>query len=138
MDDIFAALGHPARLWIVIYVASHGPTRQKDLATAIAASGLVPTSVNDGATSHLVRPLIASGLLIRDRPRGPLRLRYGDQTVRILTAASAIAVAIAADSSESAGRQHADLLRGLTKLVEQLGDAEAGGKAPERPRGEDS
>jgi hypothetical protein len=119
MDKIFDALGHPLRLWILKYLASNGPTRQTDLAKAIAASGLGPSVANDGATSHLVRPLIEARLVMRDRARGPLRLRYEEQTARLLAIASALAVAIASDSRDAADASHSELIRGLTTAVEE-------------------
>jgi hypothetical protein len=126
MDDLFSALGHPVRLWIVLHLLKHGPARQVDLARALAKSGLVPGRVNEGATSQYLRPLISAGLVVRDRPRAPLRLQYESQMVRLLTTASALRVATTSDSHDKADQRHAELMRALTSAVEDRQTADPG------------
>lgn len=124
MDALFAALGTRGRLWVLQYLASHGPTRQADLAHEFAKTGLSSSSVvNPGAMSQIVRPLIGLGLIGRTGARGPLRLLYEHQTRQLLSTASALMVATRADSHSAADQSHAALMRDLTLAV---GPREAG------------
>jgi hypothetical protein len=118
MEGLFAALSSPARLWVIQYLASHGPTRQADLAREFAKTGLsCSPEVNPGAMSQIVRPLITLGLIGRTGARGPLQLQYEQQTGQLLSTASALMVATTADSHSAADRGHAGLMRDLTAAV---------------------
>lgn len=112
IEEIFSLLGHSARLWIVLYILDHGPTRQVELGQALEdAKVLGQRNVGSGEVSQLVRPLLAAGLLRRDRPRGPIRLANAQQIRHLISIASAVSVAVADDSSEEAGKRHSELMR---------------------------
>lgn len=119
MEELFAALSTPSRLWVLQYLAANGPTKQVELARAFAQSELGTSSnVNPGAMSHLVRSLMSVGLITRPPgSRQALRLKYEEQTRRLLSTASALSVAIAGDSHTAADRAHAQLMRDLTSSV---------------------
>jgi len=124
MDKIFHALGHPIRLWVMTYLAANGPSRQVDILNALRASDSEAAKVSAGAMTQLLRPLLDAGLVARDRPRGPLSLVQGEQIGRLLTTASALAVATATDSSEDAHRRHSELMRAIASAVPNIADAD--------------
>ncbi|MFZ1924869.1 MAG: hypothetical protein WAU42_01880 [Solirubrobacteraceae bacterium] len=117
MEEIFAALAHSTRLWLVLYLMEHGPTRQVELGRALERAGILERSVGSGEMSQLVRPLLAAGLVVRDRPRGPLYLTKSQQIQRLITTASAISVAATSDSNDEAKQRHAQLMRGVAGAV---------------------
>ena len=129
MEDLFAALSSPARLWVIQYLAAHGATKQADLARAFARSPLSGAAdANPGAMSNAVKPLIKQGLVRRTgaRRRDPLVLRYEAQTRQLLTTASSLSVAIAAEAQAAAAETHRNLMRSLTAPVRDTSRADDG------------
>lgn len=122
MEKIFSALANPDRLWIVMYLAAQGPTRQKDLGIALAKAQQRP-EIKSGPLSILVSPLLAAGLLRKDGRRGALRLSNPEQVRRLITLASAISVATANESSQAANAQHAQFMRTITQVQVEQGEA---------------
>lgn len=125
MEELFAHLGIPARLWVIQYLVAHGPTKQADLARAFARTDLSGSSEpNPGAMSQTVRPLIQHGLIGRTgrRKRDPLVLRYEAQTRQLLSTASALTVAITSDAHASASQSHGELMRDLTVPIARESD----------------
>jgi DNA-binding PadR family transcriptional regulator len=88
MEKVLAALSQPDRVGIVLWLIKHGPARQIELLELLEAERGGP--VNPGTVSALLRPLLESGLLVRDRARGPIYVRDRDRTVELLQAAAAI------------------------------------------------
>lgn len=101
MEAVLAALGQPDRLGIVLWLIEHGPARQVELLQVLERNR--NTTVNPGTAATLIRPLIDAGVLVRDRPRGPLYLRDRERTIDVLKAAAAIS----ADSADS-GKKRAE------------------------------
>jgi hypothetical protein len=54
MEDLFALLGNPGRMWVVRYLITHGSAQQAELAREFAKTGLSTSSVvNDGGHENL-------------------------------------------------------------------------------------
>ena len=117
MEPIFAALGHPLRLWVVLYLIAHGPSRQAAILAALNDENVAQRTLNAGEMTYLLRPLFAAKLLNRATARGPVHLTEPDQTARLLTVASALAVATTEAAGEEAQRAHAQLMRRIAEDV---------------------
>jgi DNA-binding PadR family transcriptional regulator len=89
MEKVLAALAQPDRLGMVLWLIKHGPARQVELLRALETER--KALVNPGAVTALLRPLLASGLLVRDRSRGPIYVQDREQTLNLLRAAAVIA-----------------------------------------------
>jgi hypothetical protein len=118
MEKLFKALSNRDALWIVVYLAAKGPQRQKDLIAELHADRPGQPARNSGSMSNLVAPLIRAGIVEREDQCSELRLASPEQTRRLLTLASAISVATAAESSREADAQHASLMRAITQATE--------------------
>ena len=123
MEKIFRALGHPLRLWVVMHLAANGPTAQADLGTSLKESKIPGGDISPGALSNLMRPLLETGMVARDRPRGPLYLVHDEQIRRLLTTASALAVATTSDTSDAAHRRHSELMRAMSTALDARADS---------------
>jgi hypothetical protein len=117
MEKIFAALGHEARLWLVLYLVEHGPTKQVDLGRALENAGMLGRKVGSGDMTQFLQPVIAAGLVNRDRARGPLYVTETQQIQRMIATASALAVATTTDLSVDARERHARLMQRLATEV---------------------
>jgi hypothetical protein len=125
MESVFSALANPDRLWIVMYLAAEGPTQAKDVAIALAKARH-RAEIKSGPMSILVAPLLRAGVLRKDGLRDDLRLSNPEQVRRLITLASAISVATANESSQAANAQHAQLMRTITQVEVEQGEAPPG------------
>lgn len=120
MEKIFDALGHEARLWLVVYLLDHGPTKQVDLGRALEGAGILGRKVGSGDMHQFLQPLVAAGLVDRDRARGPLYVTETLQVQRMIATASALAVATTTDSNDDARERHLRLMQRLAKEVPRI------------------
>jgi len=126
MEKLFKALSNPDALWVVMYLAARGPQRQTDLIGELHDARPERPVRNSGSMSNLVAPLMRAGIVHKDENED-LRLANPEQVRRLLTLASAISVATAAESSREADEQHARLMRAITQAgTERSSEAPAG------------
>lgn len=122
MERLFKVIAHKDRLWIVRYLLAHGPTRQKDLRAALAATGR--ERLNDGMVSNWVGELADVGLVqAPERKQDPVCLANVEQVGGLLAIASALRLSATAAAHAEAAEQHAEVRRSVTKLHR---DAESG------------
>jgi hypothetical protein len=136
MEQLFKALSNRDALWVVMYLAAEGPRRQTDLIDALRDSRPGRPARNSGSMSNLVAPLLRAGVLEKDKQSDELKLASRDQVRRLLTLASAIAVARTSESSREADEQHAELMRAITQASPTRDEASttSEGAAPVQPR----
>jgi DNA-binding HxlR family transcriptional regulator len=132
MDGLFAALGHPLRLWIVVRLIQE-PLRQNDLRKEMEAAGITGGPINPGTMTYLLRPLLAQGLLVRDHARAPLRVAHRTHVERLLATAAACQLAVSGAALDAAQSQHARLLRDLITLAAPTHATTDGLRQPQRP-----
>lgn len=124
MEKLFKALSNRDALWVVLYLAADGPQRQTDLIAALHDARPGRPARSSGSMSNLVGPLMRAGIVHKDENE-ELRLANPEQVRRLLTLASAISVATAAESNREADEKHASLMRDITQT-----STERGGEAP--------
>ncbi|HEV3046795.1 MAG TPA: hypothetical protein VGY13_05480 [Solirubrobacteraceae bacterium] len=123
MEKVLAALAQRDRIGIVLWLIEKGPARQAELLKVVQEDR--GEEVNPGTMTALLKPLIDSGLLIRDRPRGPIRVRDAAQTIVLLRAAAVInAGQVDADEGDVA-RDFDKLRRALLRPTQADADVEA-------------
>ena len=111
METVLAALGQPDRLGIVLWLIKHDSARQVELLQVLERNR--GEAVNAGTVAALIKPLIDAGVLVRDRPRGPLYLRDRARTIQLLQAAAAISGDTADAGKKKADAVFDDLRRAL-------------------------
>jgi len=121
VEQVLAALGHADRIGVDLWLLEHGPKRQVEILGAIEKER--GQSVNSGAVTFLIKPLLDAGVLQRDRPRGPIAVRDPDRTVAILRAAASIA-----DEHADVGKRRAatDFENLRRALIREAPEEEAG------------
>lgn len=90
MERVLAALAQRDRIGIVLWLIKNGPARQVELLEVVEADRRGP--VNPGTVTALLKPLLEAGLLVRDRPRGPISVKDPAQTMMLLRTAASINV----------------------------------------------
>ena len=115
MEKLFKSLSNRDALWVVMYLIAEGPRRQADLIDALHDARPSRPARNSGSMSNLVAPLLHAGIVDRDEQTEELRVANQEQIRRLLTLASAVAVATADESSREADEQHARLMEAITR-----------------------
>jgi DNA-binding transcriptional ArsR family regulator len=121
MEKLLSALGHKDRLRIVVWLIEGGAARQVEICQRLASYRKKP--VNPGEVSALLRPLLDTGILIRERPRGPIAIRDPQQLVRLLQATAGLSLTHA-ESGHSHAESDSDELR--RALFRQIPESDTG------------
>jgi DNA-binding transcriptional ArsR family regulator len=95
MDSLLDTLGHPVRLRVVELLLHDGELTQKSVLDRLEET-------REGSLSKHMKELLASGVVVRDTPRGPCRVPHRDLTLRLLQAASELDLAITAGRADEA------------------------------------
>jgi hypothetical protein len=127
MEKVFKALSNRDALWIVLYLVAEGPHRQGDLIGALHDARPGRSARNSGSMSNLVAPLLRAGIVQKDEHTEELRLANPEQIRRLLTLASALSAATAAESNREADEQHARLMRAITQASAPHSDEASAG-----------
>jgi hypothetical protein len=101
METVLAALGHPTRLWVTVWLLGNGPARQATVLEAMQRSERFGEVVNPGTLSQALKPLLLAGIISRPTARGPLEVVDPGATYALLAAAAEIA---GNDAADKAGR----------------------------------
>jgi hypothetical protein len=72
----------------VVWLLGHGPARQVEIIERLERRR--GRAVNPGTVAALVKPLLDVGILVRDRPRGPIAIRDRQQLAKLLQASMAL------------------------------------------------
>lgn len=113
MDKVLSALGHADRLGVVLWLLKNGPARQVEILAALEDER--GHSINPGAVTALLKPLLDSGVLHRDRPRAPIAVQDPQRTAAILRAAAFIADEYAEVGKRRATTDFENLRRALIR-----------------------
>ncbi len=114
MERLFKVLSHKGRLAVVEHLLANGPTKQKDLMSALAQSGCAQP--NDGTMSKWITELADVGVVKPGNSKqDPVSAARTEQVGRLLGVASALTVAVTTEAQEAAEARHAKLRRGTTK-----------------------
>lgn len=109
MDKLLATLGHPLRLGIVEFLLTSPPISQEQLRADLRQ--------DKGTMSKALGPLLAEGVVRRDRARGPLYIPDASRTRALLQAAADLAEVITAERAREAAEQAQRLRRGRLRVV---------------------
>lgn len=120
-----SALGHEDRLGIVLWLLDHGPARQVEILEAVQRDRR--RSINPGTITALLKPLLDSGVLVRDRPREPISVSDPERIVELLQSAALVATKQADTGKRRADSRFKTLRR---KLVREADDSRTDLGAP--------
>jgi hypothetical protein len=117
VERLLSALGQKDRLRIVLWLIEGGPARQVEICQRLAIHRNRP--VNPGEVSALLKPLLESGILVRERerPRGPIDIRDRQQLVRLLQTAAELSLGHAQSSHSDAENDSDELRRAILHQI---------------------
>jgi hypothetical protein len=102
-------------LRIVLWLIEDGAARQVEICERLALHRKKP--VNPGEVSALLKPLLDSGILVRERPRGPIEIGDRQQLVRLLQTAAGLSLAHAQSTHSDAESDSDELRRALLHQI---------------------